>query len=284
MATAVGPGELTSIAFGATTVTSEFIEGYTGATEADTYAAAIGHDINRGSVMKRFSCNVFDVSAINPIHTLMTARTESTVTVTYHDANTQALNECILRITPLLNNVTDVCKVLYADEAEPSNVSMTAYAADLGVTLDVPTVSYEFAFDGKDGHGRPYFSTVRQVIEFTIPLVTTTFGTAGTEDIVQNEDGAYAFLLPDGNYQVHKNVKSFVMYGDEDASTPRTIKVVARGVKQSWGDLVEFTDGGGTPTDEDWNAASPTLMQDFLHGFNVEVVGFGYAESDVTTF
>lgn len=286
MATAVGPGELTSINFNsaAPTVTADFIENYNLTNEPDSYSNAEGRTIRRGPIRKRLTADLYDVSAINELHTLMTGRTEHSIVVTYRDGNTQTLDECILRVTPRLNNVTDTCKILYADEADPATASMTAFAKDLGVTLDAPTISYEFAFDGVDGKGLPYFSTVRTVLEFHVPLVTTTFGTAGTEDIVQNEDGAYALLLPDGNYQIFKNVKSFVHYADEDSSRPRAIRVVAEGVAQSWGDLITFTDGTASPTDEDFNAASPTLIQDYIHGVSVEAVGFGYVESDVTTF
>jgi hypothetical protein len=277
MAWSAGPGELTSIAFGGTTITSEFLEGYSLTTEKDSYDAAIGHSVDRGSMSKTLSVNAFDVSAINAIHTLMTARTESTVTVTYQDSQTQALNECIIRVTPVLNGVSDVAKVWH-DNASSGNNALTSNWDDCGVTMDVPTISFSFPFDGTDGLGRPYFSSCAIEVEFMLPGDQyATFTDKGTCSI--------AFALPDGNFQVMKGGRIYKNYADDDGSMPRAVRLVYRAVGDSWGDLIEFTDGGDpTATTEVFNASTPTLMQDYLHGILIEAVGRGYDEADVTTF
>lgn len=276
MAWSAGPGELTSIAFGGTTITSEFLEGYSLTTEKDSYDAAIGHSVDRGSMSKNLSVNAFDVSAINAIHTLMTARTESTVTVTYQDAQTQALNECIIRVTPVLDSVSDVAKV-YHDNASSGNNNLTSGWDDCGVTMDIPTISFSFPFDGTDGLGRPYFSSCAIEVEFMLP---------GDQYATFTDKGAcsIAFALPDGNFQVMKGGRIYKNYADDDGSMPRAVRVVYRAVGDSWGDLIEFTDGGATATTEAFNASAPTLMQDYLHGILIEAVGRGYDEADVTTF
>lgn len=289
MAWSAGPGELTSIAFGATTITSEFLEGYSLTTEKDSYDAAIGHSVDRGSMSKTLSVNAFDVSAINAIHTLMTARTESTVTVTYQDGQTQALNECIIRVTPILNNVSDVAKV-YVGAAGASLDDLTGSGNwDLaGVTLDVPTISFSFPFDGTDGLGRPYFSSCAMEVEFMIPENYAKVTAAGPPPeylFVHGATSDIAFALPDGNFQVMSGGRVYCNYTDDDGSMPRASRIVYRAVADSWGDLLEFTNGGDpTATTEAFNASSPTLMQDYLHGILIEAVGRGYDEADVTTF
>lgn len=276
MAWSAGPGELTQVAFGATTVTSDLIEGWNVETEPDSYDAANGLPVDRGSVRKTITANVFDVSAIAALHTLMTARTATTITPTYVDAQTQAINETLLTVTPLLNNVTDVCKVWY-DNASSGNDSLTGSWEDCGVTLDVPTISYSFPFEGTDGCGRPYFSSAALEAEFMLPTDVYSiidFGVANS----------FAFALPDGNFMVLKGGRSYRYYANEDGSMPRAVRVIYRATADSWGDLIEFTDGAVSATTEAFNASSPTLMQDRLHGITVNAVGFGYAESEVTTF
>lgn len=275
MAWGVGPGELTSIAFGGTTVTADLIDGYSLTNTKDSYDSGLGHPIDRGSIQKRLVANVYDVSAINAIHTLMTGRTESTVTVTYSDSNTQALNECIIRVKPLLQNVSDVCKVWEAASGT-ANTSLTSNWDDCGVTLDVPTLAFDYQGDFVDGKGRPYFSQCKQEITFMLPGDEYATFTEGAQARI-------AFALADGNFQVMDG-RTYINYGDEDMTRPRVIQVTLRGVGADWGDLIEFTDGTASPTTEDFDASSPTLIQDKLHGIEVEVVGFGYAESDVTTF
>ena len=283
MAWSPGPGELTSIAFGGTTITSEFLEGYSLTTEKDSFDAAIGHSVDRGSMSKTLSVNAFDVSAINAIHTLMTGRTESTVTVTYQDAQTQALNECIIRVTPILNNVSDVAKV-YHDNASSGNNNLASSWEACGVTIDIPTMTFSFPFDGTDGLGRPYFSSCAIEVEFMIPDNYAKL-VGGDALFVHGATSDLAFKLPDGNFQVMKGGRVYVNYADEDASMPRASRIVYRAVADSWGDLLEFTDGASSSTvTEAFNASSPTLMQDYIHGVLVEFVGRGYTEGNVSTF
>lgn len=281
MAWSAGPGELTSIAFGGTTITSEFLEGYSLTTEKDSYDAAIGHSVDRGSMSKTVSVNAFDVSAINAIHTLMTARTESNVVVTYQDGQTQTLNECIIRVTPILNNVSDVAKVWVATAgASTTNLVAGGTWQDAGVTIDVPTISFSFPFDGADGLGRPYFSSCAMEVEFMIPdNYANEFTDKATHDI--------AFALPDGNFQVMKGGRVYVNYADDDGSMPRASRVVYRAVGDSWSDILAFTDGASSSTiDVDFADTIVTNdpRLDYIHGILVEAVGRGYTEGNVTTF
>lgn len=275
MAWTAGPGELTSIDFGGTTITADLLTAYSLPSEKDSYDAAIGHSVDRGSILKRLSVDSFDVSAISAIHTLMTGRTETDVTVTYSDAQPQVLSNTIIRVMPLLNNVTDVCKV-YVAASGTGNTSIATGWTDAGVTLDVPTLTASFPFDGTDGKGRPYFSSAGLEAEMILPGDVYSAFTEGAASRI-------AFELPDGNFQVMDG-RVYKNFADDDGSRPRAVRAVLRGVSNSWGNLIEFTDGSATPTTEDFNAASPTIMQDRLHGFNIEAVGFGNTEADVVTF
>lgn len=275
MAWTAGPGELTSISFGATTITADLLEGFSAPGEKDSFSAGVGHDVDRGSILKSLSVTAYDVSAINAIHTLMTGRTETDITITYADAQTQVISDSLIRIQPVLNSVTDVCKVWIA-AAGTATTSIATNWTDLGVTIDVPTASFSYPFDGTDGKGRPYFSTLGMEVEFLLP--GDKYG-----DVTEGGTARVAFQLPDGNFQIMDG-RTYKQYAEDDGSTPRATRVVLRAVGTSWGDLIEFSDGTATPTDEAFNAAAPTLIQDRLHGILIEAAGFGYNESDVVTF
>jgi len=285
-----GPGELTQIVFndGSTdvaTITSDFIEGYSLATEKDSYDAAVGHSVDRGSMTKTISANAFDVSAISALSTLMTNRTESTVTVKYQDTVEQDIDGAIIRITPLLHNVSDVANAYFDAAGNTANTNLATSWTDLGVTLDVPTLSFSFPFDGTDGEGRPYFSTCGVESEFMIPADKYSSLVASSSNGVCK----VAFKLPDGNFMVLKGGRLYKNYADEDASMPRAVRVVYRSVATTWGDLVEFTNGsdGVSPalvTEEFDASGTPSLRKDYLHGVLIEAVGRGYQESDVVSW
>lgn len=297
MAWAKGPGELSQIVItdGTTTATvaSEYIEGYSVTTEKDSYDAAIGHSVDRGSMTKSLSFSAFKVDQIENLHSLMTSRAEVDATVTYHDSNTHQLGDYtnlqggIIRITPVLNSISDVTGVYVAD-ASTSRTNLASTWRDAGVTMDVPTISFSFPFDGTDGLGRPYFSSCAIEVEFMIPENYAKVTSAGPPPeylFVHGATSDLAFKLPDGNFQVMKGGRVYVNYADEDASMPRASRIVYRAVADSWGDLLEFTDGAASSTvTEAFNASSPTLMQDYIHGVLVEFVGRGYTEGNVSTF
>ena len=297
MAWAKGPGELSQIVItdGTTTATvaSEYIEGYSVTTEKDSYDAAIGHSVDRGSMTKSLSFSAFKVDQIENLHSLMTSRAEVDATVTYHDNNTHQLGDYtnlqggIIRITPVLNSISDVTGVYVAD-ASTSRTNLASTWRDAGVTMDVPTISFSFPFDGTDGLGRPYFSSCAIEVEFMIPENYAKVTSAGPPPeylFVHGATSDLAFKLPDGNFQVMKGGRVYVNYADEDASMPRASRIVYRAVADSWGDLLEFTDGAASSTvTEAFNASSPTLMQDYIHGALVEFVGRGYTEGNVSTF
>lgn len=275
MAWTAGPGEIKSIQFDSTTITADLLEGYSLTNEKDSFGSGKGHDVDRGSILKNLSVTAYDVSAINALHTLMTARTEHSITVTYADDQTQVLNECKLRLQPQLNNVTDVCKVWLAASGT-ANTSIATSWTDLGSTLDVPTASFSYPFDGNDGCGRPHFSSLGMEVEFML-------SSDQWANVTEGGEARIAFQLPDGNYQIMDGI-TYKNYADDDSSRPRAVRVVLRGVASTWADLIEFADESATPTTEAFNAASPTIMQDRLHGVAIEAVGFGYDESNVVTF
>ncbi len=132
-----GPGEITQIAFGGTTVAAQFIEGYSLETTADSYTSALGFDVERGSVTKQLTCNVLDYSAYSALNTLMKNRTKSTVTVTYVDAGTNALSNCIIRVTPLVHQVSDACQVFIGASGAAKTGLDAAYGGTTGVWTDL---------------------------------------------------------------------------------------------------------------------------------------------------
>lgn len=293
MAWAKGPGELSQIVItdGTTTATvaSEYIEGYSVTTEKDSYDAAIGHSVDRGSMTKSLSFSAFKVDQIKNLHDLMTDRAEVNATITYQDTNTHKLGDYenlqggIIRVTPVLNSISDVAQVYVAD-AGASRTDLANTWRDAGVTIDVPTISFSFPFDGTDGLGRPYFSSCAIEVEFMIP--DDYAKTVGVDPLfVHGATSDIAFKLPDGNFQTMRLGRVYVNYADEDASMPRASRIVYRAVADSWGDLIGFTDGASSSTvTEAFNATSPTLMQDYIHGVLVEFVGRGYTEDNVSEF
>lgn len=275
MAWTAGPGEIKSIQFDSTTITADLLEGYSLTSEKDSFGAGLGHDVDRGSMLKNLSVTAYDVSAINALHTLMTARTEHDITVTYADDQTQILKNAILRLQPQLNNVTDVCKVWLAASGT-ANTSIATNWTDLGSTLDVPTSSFSYPFDGNDGCGRPHFSSLGMEVEFML-------SSDQWANVTENGEARIAFQLPDGNYQIMDG-RTYKNYADDDSSRPRAVRVVLRGVASTWADLIEFADEEAVPTTEAFNAAAPTIIQDRLHGVAIEAAGFGYEEGQVISF
>lgn len=288
MAWSAGPGELYSIEFNSNEVLANLVEGLSVSSEPDAYDSAAGFSVERGSLKKVVSCTILDVSVFSALAALMEGRTEHTVRLNYIDATGsskyQDIAGCILRITPVVSSTTDALRCRIASDGT-ANTSLASNFTDLGPILGSPTYSFAFPFDGTDGEGRPYFSTVRTEVEFTLPgtssIDPTALLTSGSHRGVKNQ---VAIDLPDGNFVVFTDAYAYYHYADEDASTPRSTRLRIVGTATSWGALLGFTDGTATPTDEDYDAASPTLAADFFHGMQVEATGFHYTESSLTTF
>lgn len=279
MAWTAGPGELTSIQIGTETISADLIDAYSLTSEKDNYTGAIGYTVDRGSITKRLTFNNLDVSTIHNLHDFMTLRSEQSVTVTYQDGQTQVLDECIIRITPLLNTVTDVCEMWGAPAGSSSeNLETGGVWINAGVTVDVPTFTYSFPFDGTDGCGRPFFSSTGIEVEVGVPkdirVDNPSVWTEGSEIRV-------AFKLPDGNFQIYDG-RPYFFYANEDASMPRRTTMMLRDIGAGW-DIIKFTNGIAT-TEDSYNANGNAYLQDGVHGCYVEVVGFAYLESEIVTF
>lgn len=267
-----GPGEITQIAFGGTTVTAQFIEGFSLETEADSYTSGLGFDVERGSVRKRLSCNVLDYSAYSALNTLMKNRTKSDIAVSYVNAASQTISDCIIRVTPLVHQVSDACKVLIAaagaDKAQldASAAGTTSVWTDLGVTIGTPAPTFEFPFDGVDGCGLPYFSSVRVMQEFILPGNVYSLISQGTLSDV-------AVQLPDGNFLCFDDVYPFKTFANEDASQPLAVRLHIKAVSTDWDNIITYHDGNA-------GVATPG---DYFSGCAVECVGFDYSEANMTT-
>ena len=282
----VGAGEITQIALtdgtSTATIPAEMIDGYSLATEKDSFDAAIGHSVDRGSLTKTLTFNAFKVDQFDELNAIMVAKADTTATVTYISADTQILNEGRIRVTPVLHSVSDVERVYVAAGSASNDDVLNDGASgtwtDVGVTLDVPTLSFSFPFDGVDGNGRPYFSSCAFELEFMLPADYYSTFTEG-------ETKRVAFALPSSGFQVFTG-RVYKNFADEDASMPRAIRIVLRGVASNWGDLITFTNGASSSSsDEQIDGTADTLSspEDYLHGFAVEFVAAGYNEADVTS-
>lgn len=281
-----GAGEITQIAItdgsNAATIPAEMIDGYSLATEKDSFDAAIGHSVDRGSMTKTLTFNAFKVDQFGGLNAIMAAKADTTAEITYIGGNTQAINEGRIRVTPILHSVSDVEKVYVAAGNASNDDILNAGASgtwtNVGVTLDVPTVSFSFPFDGTDGNGRPYFSSCGFELEFMLPADHYSTFTEG-------ETKRVAFALPHSGFEVFTG-RVYKNFADEDASMPRAIRVVLRGVASNWGDLITFTNGAqSSSSDEqiDGTGDALSIPENYLHGFAVEFVASGYDEADVTS-
>ena len=284
MAWAAGPGNVTTLDIGGTAVDGGLVEGLSIATAPDTFSAANSIEVERGSVRKTLTANVLDVSTINAVNAFMTARTEQDITVTYSDATTTVLNNCIVRIKPIISPVTDVCNVEIAADGT-TNSDIAANFTELGPVLGQPSFTADFPYDGVDGHGRPYFSSVRFNWEAILPGTSSILPYAlldtGVHRGVKNQ---IAFLMPDTNYVVFTDAYTYYTYADEDSSQPRAVRLRGSATGATWGAILGYSDGVvTTPTDEAWDAAGVTLRNDFFAGYELEVHGFHTAETTIQT-
>jgi len=282
----VGAGEITQIVVtdgtSTATIPAEMIEGYSLSTEKDSFDAAIGHSVDRGSMTKTLAFNAFKVDQFDELNAIMVAKADTQATVTYIGGNTQILNEGRIRVTPILHSVSDVERVYVAAGSATNddilNGESSGVWTDVGVTLDVPTLSFSFPFDGTDGNGRPYFSSCAFELEFMLPADYYSTFTEG-------ETKRVAFALPHSGFEVFTG-RVYKNFADEDASMPRAIRIVLRGVNSNWGDLITFTDGAGTGSSNeqiDGTADALSIPENYLHGFAVEFVASGYDEADVSS-
>jgi hypothetical protein len=284
MAFEYGPGQLASIDFGATTVAANLLENLSTDTTPDTYSSAKGTDVERGSVIKTVSCNVLDYDSVAALNTLMTNRTESDIDLNYVDGDEQRVENCIVRVRPLVGTITDTCRVYAATAATTKNSLTTAYV-DLGPTLGSPTFTFSFPFEGTDGCGRPYFSgVVRVEAEFMLPgdsTVTNPY-TAITGGNLNGVLCDVAFQLPGGNFLVLDDVYLYPLFANEDASTPRAVRVKLDGTGTAWTTMVSYTDGAASSATDAWGTTTNSNDPgDYFAGAEVECVGHAYAETSL---
>lgn len=268
----LGVGEITQVQFGATTVAASFIEGFSVDNAPDTYSSGLGFDIERGSITKTVTCSVLDYSAFSALNTLMTARTKSTVTVTYADGKTQAFANCIITVVPLIHQVPDACQVFLGAAGADKTSLDAAYAGatdvwtDLGVTLEVPAPTFDLAFQGSTGCGLPYYSSVSFMDELMLPEDVYS-------DITNGNSAAVAIHLPDGNWLCFDDVYTFKHYANEDSSAPRSTRLHLKAVADNWNDIISYHDGNA-------GVATPS---DYFAGCAVTASARGYTEGNIVT-
>lgn len=266
-----GPGEIVSLNFNSAspTITAPYLEGYDLSNTPDTFDSAAGFSVERGSIMKQVSATNYDYSAFTTLNTLMTGRTQHDLIISYIDGATQTLSDGIVTVTPVSNVVSDVQKVLIgATSANETDLDAGTGWTDLDKIIGEPTITYELAFQGSDGLGRPYYSSVRLEAEMIFPGATY-----GDLDSFVGTESKLALKLVDGNYQVFDNVWPFRYYKDEDGSMPRGVRLVVRAVEDNWTDILSYHDG----------SASSVTPGDWFAGNTITWTGFKYSESDLTT-
>lgn len=285
MAWTAGPGNVTNLDIGGTSVDGGLVEGLAVATTPDTFPAAVGIEFERGSVMKQLTCNILDVSSINAVNAFMIARSEQDVTATYADTTTMLLNDCVIRIKPLISLVTDISNVEIAADGTINDDIPTNFT-ELGPVIGAPTFTADFPFDGTDGMGRPYFGDqCRLAWEAILP------GTPSGGDVVpytllntfKGGKAQIAFLMPDTNYVVFTDAYTFTTFADEDTSQPRAVRLKGVSVGATWGAILGYTDGAATSATEVWDAAGVTLRADMFAGYELEVTGFHTDEETLQT-
>jgi len=288
MAWTAGPGNVTTLDVGGTSIDGGLVEGLSIATAPDTFDAAVGISVERGSVRKTLTANVLDFSTIEAVDAFMHARTEQDVTVTYADATTTVLNNCIIRVKPLISLVTDVCNVEIAADGT-ANTSLSTNFTELGSVIGQPSFTADFPHDGTDGLGRPYFAdSCRLTWECILPGTTVTPSDVLPYTLLNTFKGGkahIAFLMPNTEYVVFKDAYTFSTFADEDSSQPRAVRMRVSAVGSTWGGILEYTDGGVTPVTELWDDAAGALTSraDYFNGYELEVSGFHTAEETLQT-
>ena len=286
MAWSAGPGNPTSVSIGGTSLDGGLIEGYAVVTEPDSFDAAVGVTLERGSVLKRITGMCYDISAINAINAFMTARSEQTIIATFSDAATITYNSFIVRIKPVVSPVNDV-KAVYIAADGTTNSDITAGGAwtNLGPSLGQFTPSFDYAGDSVDGLGRPYYSSVKFSGELILPGTTSILpyallGAQGHRG-VKNQ---VALEMPDTNFMVYTDAYTSFNYGDEDGVQPRNVRVKIEAAAADFGTILGISDGVvTTPVDEPWDGSAKTLSSDLFLGFEFECVGFHTDEPTLVT-
>lgn len=275
-----GPGLWTSINHngGAPTVTADLVGANNIDNIPDTFPAAIGFDVDRGSVTTTVKYDMLDYSAFTTLNTLMTGRTEHDIIITYLGAATLTLTNAILTVVPIIHAVNDACRFVLgpssAVDTELDGVLSSSPSAsgwvDLGVTLGLPAPSLSVNGD-VDGHGRPYFSTVHWMQEVVLPDKTV----ANVESaLARNTAGKAAIYTPDGNWIVLDNVRHYARNNSQDGRAPRSVIVPIKGVHTNWTSLLSYHDGSA-------GAATPP---DLFAGCTVTAVAMDYDESNLWTY
>ena len=286
MAWSRGAGELTQVAVGATTIVAGLMEGWNTESTPDTFPTAAGFDAERGSMLKKWTFNCLDYSGVAAMATLMTNRTLTDVTATYAGGQTQALNDAIIRVTPIVGTVTDSCRV-YADTPPANYNSLASGFVDLGPMLGSPTFTFDYPFDGVDGCGRPYFSSGRVTCEFILVgdgTVTNPY-TAITGGSLRGALTDVAFQMPNGNFLVLQDVYMYIHYANEDAMQPRAVRVRVVGTGATWASKIAYTNGAASALTDTWGTLTNSVDPgDFFAGAAVEAVGFHYDEPTLVTW
>ena len=285
MAWSAGPGNPTSVSIGGTSIDGGLMEGFNISSAPNTFDAASGFQAERGPITKTVTANCLDVSAISAVAAFMTARSEQDIVATYSDTVAQTIADCIIRVTPIIHPVTDVCRVYIAADGT-SNDDILSNFTDLGPTLDLPSPEFDFPYGGTDGCGRPYYSYARLNWTCILPGTSTVTPYAalisGSHRGVKNQ---VAVLLPDGNFLVFTDAYTYFHYADEDGLMPRAVRMRVTATGATWGAMLGYSDGAAsTPTTEAWDAAGVTLRSDLFAGFALEATGFDYDETVQSTF
>ena len=280
-----GPQQLTQISVNdgvATDINASLIEGYSLETEKDAYDSALGISFDRGYTTKTGSLNCMDYAAVSDLEAMMTARDETTITMTYADATTQDVANAVIKVAPLVNLVPDVCGV-WMQTSDGDYTSLEAGATALGITMSEPSFEFDYPFDGTDGCGRTYYGgTCRVTAEFELP------GIRGVNTDVYAAAYAFegtavdvAFKMPNGKYLVLENVYAFVNYGAEDAQGVRTVHVRVTGVASAWSSMIKYTNGSATPLTDPWGTTTNGVHPgNKFSGCAVSFVATDYVEDD----
>ena len=294
MAWAPGPSEVASISVGGTSTTGNLVEGFTISTTPESFTAGNGLTVDRGYVTKAGSFNMLNYDNVTALQTLMTNRTLSTVIATYTDSDTQTMtSNCVVKVTPLVNQVPDTCVVFIDPTGAADYVDITNASANFvkqGVVVGQPTFTFDFPGEETDGCGRPYFSgTCHAVAEFELAGIR-----GATTDVYALAKGYQttgtavdvAFQLSSGNFMVIQGAYVYAYHGDEDSGGPRTVRVRVEAVGATWSTILKYTDGAAvTPDINVWGVTTAGVdTGNTFAGAMVEFTGTNYSEASLTAF
>lgn len=268
-----GTGVITQVAFNSGGVTAAVpkIEDFTYAFAPDEFTPTSQAPQERGSGIGTLMGNILDYSAFSSLATLMGNRTETDAVYTYRGGGTGTVNPCRLKVTPILNTVGGIDKVLLgASGASNNNLDAETGWTDLGTPYgDInPQVSAEAGFDG---NRRYYYKYCR--LEHQVILPDIAVGDLSAFSI--GEQVKLAFKIGADLYLVYDNVFLSFSTADQNSDDPLSVRLRVTGTHSAWSSLFQFHNG---------SAAEVTEPGDFFYGCRVEAQAFGLAESDFLTF